>query len=245
MIPTELSDWTPWSPQDCRRVEMEGPDGRGFEILLRTPSESPPVEGWPCLLALDGERFFGALAGAASALSQRPEKTGVQPMVVAAVAHRAKGGEGQRSRDFTSGPCPEPGWAGPFGGAPAFREFLLDHVLPCVKAAAPIDGSRLALMGHSLAGLFVLETLEAAPQAFARWISLSPSLWWRTPEPTIAHASLMVGWGEAETARDMHGRITRWTKAARVSAVHVAPGADHGSAPFALIPDALRHAGGR
>lgn len=244
MTRVELSAWTPWSPQDCRVLTLKGPDGRVFDLLLSVPEGEPPAPGWPCLVALDGDRLFGALSGAARALSHRPQKTGVAPMVVAAVAHRAEDGEGQRSRDFTTRPCPETSWAGPYGGGEAFRMFLLDQVLPQVRAVAPVDNSGLALLGHSLAGLFVLETLAAEPKAFARWISLSPSLWWHTPDPAIASADLLVGWGEAEAARDMSGRIGRWVEAGQAVS-RIAPGADHGSAPFALIPDALRHACGR
>lgn len=237
-----VSAWTPWTPQGCQVLALKGPDGCVFDLLVSVPEGDAPAQGWPCLVALDGDRFFGALSGAARALAHRPQKTGVTPMVVAAVAHRDDG-EGQRSRDFTSRPCPETSWSGPYGGGEAFRMFLLDQVLPRVKAAAPIDASRLALLGHSLAGLFVLETLEAEPKAFARWISLSPSLWWHAPEPAIAHADLLVGWGEAEAARDMASRIGRWTQGGQ-AVTRVAPGADHGSAPFALIPDVLRHACG-
>lgn len=241
MTEAASSAWIPWSPQDCRVLAIKGPDGRVFDLLLSVPQGDAPAQGWPCLVALDGDRFFGALSGAAKALAHRPRKTGVAPMVIAAVAHRAEGGDEQRSRDFTSRPCPETSWSGPYGGGEAFRMFLLDQVLPRVKAAAPVDASRLALLGHSLAGLFVLETLAAEPQAFARWISLSPSLWWHTPEPAIASLDLLVGWGEAEAARDMASRIGRWT-AGGPAVTRIAPGADHGSAPFALIPDALRHA---
>lgn len=240
----DASAWAPWRPQDCRVKAIKGPEGRDFDLLLRVPQGPAPADGWPCLLVLDGDRLFGAVAGAAAALSHRTEKTGVAPMVVAAVAHRAEGGEGQRSRDFTSRPCPETSWSGPYGGAEVFRAFLLAHVAPLVKAAAPVDASRLSLLGHSLAGLFVLETLAAEPRAFARWISLSPSLWWHRPDPAIAHAGLMVGWGEAEAARDMAGRIGGWAAGGQ-AVTRIAPGADHGSAPFALIPDALRHASGR
>ena len=48
----------------------------------------------------------------------------------------------------------------------------------------------------------------------------------------------------AETRRNMRGRIEDWATSTpgRQARFHLAPGADHGSAPFALLPDALRHA---
>ena len=114
-----------------------------------------------------------------------------------------------------------------------------------LSGAAPLNFGRATLFGHSLGGLFVLETLRADPALFARWIAVSPSLWWSTPSPMIATPDLLIGCGEAETGRDMRDRIAGWVAAKPDGAVFKqAPNADHGSAPFALIPDILRHASG-
>jgi len=63
------------------------------------------------------------------------------------------------------------------GGAPALRSHLLDEVLPWVDAAYRTDGRRV-LMGESLAGLFVVDTLLHTPAAFSHYVAVSPSLWW-------------------------------------------------------------------
>ena len=63
------------------------------------------------------------------------------------------------------------------GGAGAYRRFLLDELKPWVASHFRIDG-RTALMGESLAGLFVAETLLKAPSSFDDYIIVSPSLWW-------------------------------------------------------------------
>lgn len=62
------------------------------------------------------------------------------------------------------------------GGAADFRRFIAEEVRPFVEAryAAP----RSALMGESLAGLFVTDTLLEAPEMFDDYIAVSPSLWW-------------------------------------------------------------------
>lgn len=245
MIPSGLDDWAPWSPRGHRIRTFEGAGG-ALDLMLYEPEGAAPEGGWPCLVVLDGDRFFGAAAGAVAALSRRPEKTGVAPMAVAAIARRAGGGamEDARARDFTRHPSAGPGAAPPGGHAAAFLQRLVEEVLPGLVAASPIDPRRLTLFGHSLAGLFVLETLEAAPDLFARWVSISPSLWWRTPDPAIGGPGLMIGCGEAETRRNMRAEIEHWatTKSGQRACFRLAPGADHGSAPFALLPDALRHA---
>ncbi len=63
------------------------------------------------------------------------------------------------------------------GGAPAFRRYLVEDLKPWIAAHFRTDGHG-ALIGESLAGLFVLETFLQAPQDFDDYISVSPSLWW-------------------------------------------------------------------
>jgi predicted alpha/beta superfamily hydrolase len=63
------------------------------------------------------------------------------------------------------------------GGSAAFRRFLLTQVKPFVEARYRTSADT-ALMGESLAGLFTIETLLAAPDSFRRYIAISPSLWW-------------------------------------------------------------------
>ena len=228
-----LSAWTPWTAPGWRVRPLSGPDGRTLDLMLAVPGGAPPPGGWPLLLALDGGRFFPALAGAAAALSHRTDKTGVVPMAVAGLGHRPDDGplQDQRARDFTR--------------RPGLHGLIADRALPILARAASIDQARATLFGHSLGGLFVLETLRADPALFARWVAVSPSLWWTTPPADIASPSLMVGCGGAETARDMCARIAAWVAEKPGGAVFTqAPGADHGSAPFALIPDILRHASG-
>lgn len=63
------------------------------------------------------------------------------------------------------------------GGSEAYRRFLVDELLPWIRATFPNQG-RTALMGESLAGLFVLDTMLHEPTAFDDYVSVSPSLWW-------------------------------------------------------------------
>nr|WP_316629412.1 alpha/beta hydrolase-fold protein [uncultured Brevundimonas sp.] len=241
------SDWTPWTAPEWRTRSLAGPDGRMMDLMLALPQGEAPSGGWPVLLALDGDRFFAPLAGAAAALSRRTAKTGVIPMVVAALAHRSDAGglEDQRARDFTRRPSADPAWTRPSGGGDALHRWIADRVQPMLAEVAPVSTAQTTLFGHSLGGLFVLETLQADPSLFARWIAVSPSLWWSTPSPDIATPAVLVGCGEAETARDMRDRIAAWAAAKPDGAIfRQAPAADHGAAPFALIPDILRHASG-
>ncbi|MEL6615962.1 MAG: alpha/beta hydrolase-fold protein [Bacteroidota bacterium] len=63
------------------------------------------------------------------------------------------------------------------GGSAAFRAFLRDELMPAIEAAYPTSG-KTAIVGESLAGLFVVETLLLEPGLFDTYIAIDPSLWW-------------------------------------------------------------------
>jgi predicted alpha/beta superfamily hydrolase len=63
------------------------------------------------------------------------------------------------------------------GGSAAFRAFVRDELIPQIAARHRV-GEERAVVGESLAGLFVLETCTQEPELFDTCIALSPSLWW-------------------------------------------------------------------
>ena len=63
------------------------------------------------------------------------------------------------------------------GQSERFRRLIADEVLPFVESRFRTNGET-ALMGESLAGLFVVETFLKEPQMFDAWVAVSPSLWW-------------------------------------------------------------------
>ena len=67
------------------------------------------------------------------------------------------------------------------GGSAAFRAFLRDELMPEVRARWRVSGER-AIVGESLAGLFIVETFLLEPGLFQRYIALSPSVWWNGGE---------------------------------------------------------------
>ncbi len=63
------------------------------------------------------------------------------------------------------------------GEADAFRAFITDEVAPYIARTYPVSGKR-AVIGESLAGLFIVDTFLKAPDTFDDYIAISPSLWW-------------------------------------------------------------------
>lgn len=85
----------------------------------------------------------------------------------------------ERRRDMT-GPTNNPAdlkIAPRVGGSAAFRRFLKDELMPAVTARYRTT-TETAIVGESLAGLFVMETFFLEPDLFDTYIAFDPSLWW-------------------------------------------------------------------
>lgn len=63
------------------------------------------------------------------------------------------------------------------GESERFYRFIAEEALPFVEGRFR-TGGETALMGESLAGLFVVETFLKAPEMFDHYVAVSPSLWW-------------------------------------------------------------------
>jgi uncharacterized protein len=63
------------------------------------------------------------------------------------------------------------------GESARFRAFIEQEVIPFIEESYTV-GPRKALVGESLAGLFVAETFLTAPDLFDDYVAVSPSLWW-------------------------------------------------------------------
>ena len=68
------------------------------------------------------------------------------------------------------------------GGAEVFYQQLQNKIKPWVDAQLGFTANNQALWGHSYGGLFVLYTLIHHPEAFERYYSVDPSLWWQDGE---------------------------------------------------------------
>ncbi len=85
----------------------------------------------------------------------------------------------QRRRDMT-GPTQnekDKKIAPQVGGSAAFRNFIRDELMPEIKQRYRTT-NETAIVGESLAGLFVVETFVLEPQLFDTYLAFDPSLWW-------------------------------------------------------------------
>lgn len=112
----------------------------------------------------------------------------IRPVIVVGVQNT------ERRRDLP-GPTaiPDEQKAAPnAGGNERFRKFLRDELKPMI-AARYRTTAESAIIGESLAGLFVIETLLVEPQLFDGYIAADPSLWWND-ESLIRTAGPQLAW---------------------------------------------------
>jgi predicted alpha/beta superfamily hydrolase len=97
----------------------------------------------------------------------------IRPVIVVGVPNT------ERRRDLT-GPtriATDSAIAPHVGGSAAFRRFLRDELIPAIDARYRTTRER-AIVGESLAGLFVVETFLHEPTSFDHYVAFDPSLWW-------------------------------------------------------------------
>ena len=78
------------------------------------------------------------------------------------------------------------------GGSAAFRRFIADKLMPEVRRRYRTS-DEAAILGESLAGLFIVETFFLEPELFDTYIALSPSLWWNNEELVRKAAERLKG----------------------------------------------------
>lgn len=160
-----------------------------YSIEVFVPKVEAPDEGFPVLFVLDGQRysqmFYNVLEN-----QIRNKKTKVKPMIIVSVGHHDEGLINRRFYDFTApaekytfpirrGKKMKPV---PAGGALNFKRFLKDELMPSIHSNYNIDRSNFYLFGHSLGGLFSLWTYLTEPTLFAKFVAVSPSIWWNNHE---------------------------------------------------------------
>lgn len=154
--------------------------GAPYRVFLAVPPGPAPPQGFPVLTLLDANASFATLVEAHRRGVERPAGTGIGPTVLVGLGHAGDGLYDRERRvfDTTAGPCREPGETRATGGRDGFLAFLRETLRPAVAARAPVDARRQTLVGHSLAGGFVLDVFGRDSAAFTNYVAVSPSIWW-------------------------------------------------------------------
>lgn len=162
---------------ETRRINVYAPAGYAESDTLRLPVLYMPDGGI-------GEDFLH-VAGLVQILSLNGT---MRPHLLVGIENT------ERRRDLT-GPttvAADREIAPRVGGSAAFRAFLRDELKPAIAARYRTTGEA-AIVGESLAGLFVVETLLLEPDLFDTYIAIDPSLWWNEGHLADEAPSLLAG----------------------------------------------------
>jgi predicted alpha/beta superfamily hydrolase len=136
------------------------------------------------LYLLDGGDYFEPFAGIVQYMAMYDM---VPEMIVVGVS------QGDRMRELTFSPSNEENgdWA-TSGGAEPFQRFLQEELIPGIDESYRTHPFRI-LVGHSLGGLFAVESLSRTPGLFQATLAFSPSLYWNQFEWLKSTTSLFDG----------------------------------------------------
>ncbi len=159
---------------------------RSYRIFIYKPDTATPAEGFPVIYVLDANSVFATFVDAMRVQMKKPEKTGVSPAIIVGIGyHTDQPFSPNRVYDFTRPISSENLPAHPIGlewpshgGAEHFITFIKEEVKPAIERNLPVNKNKQTLFGHSLGGLFVLQTLFSEPETFHTYIAGSPSIHW-------------------------------------------------------------------
>lgn len=146
--------------------------GETRRINVHTPKGYAGSARFPVLYMPDGgvEEDFPHVVNTLDSLVALKQ---ARPFIVVGIENT------QRRRDMT-GPTrikSDSAIAPRVGGSAAFRGFIRDELMPEIDRRYRTTGER-AIIGESLVGLFIVETMFTDPAMFDHYIAFSPSLWW-------------------------------------------------------------------
>ncbi|BDH63176.1 ferri-bacillibactin esterase BesA [Lysinibacillus sp. PLM2] len=173
-------------PRSEQYILFSKNEHRKYKIFVSWPAEAPSDSGYPVIYTLDANSVFSSFTESVRLQSRRPDLTGIAPAVVVGIGYDTEAPfDPSRHYDYTLPaqndelpPYPGEGTWPKQGGAEQFLSFIENELKPQISNRFHIDQNRQILFGHSLGGLFVLNTLFSKPEAFQVYIAGSPSISW-------------------------------------------------------------------
>ena len=147
-------------------------DRRAINVVLPDGYDSNTARTYPVVYLIDGgvDQDLLHIAGTARLGAMWGRN---QDVILVGIETR------QRRRELV-GPTSDPELLKKYpeaGQSDLFRTFIRDQVKPMIAARYRTNGKD-AVIGESLAGLFIVETYMVEPGLFGGYGAVSPSLWW-------------------------------------------------------------------
>lgn len=141
---------------------------RAFSVYLPPSYNTAENQDFPVLYILDGDynfRYVSGLLELEGGISER-----IPEMILVAIS-----GEGTETYRYNCKPNIQ--GIEDSGNAEEVAKFMTKELIPYVNANYKTNDFKI-LSGHSVGGLFVINTALNHPKLFDRYIAISPALWW-------------------------------------------------------------------
>jgi len=126
-------------------------------------------KNYPVLYLLDGDWHFVSVVGLLQHLSYTNGNTICPEMIVVGIPST------DRYRDMT--PSCDSMYSEKSGGNEKFISFIENELIPHIDSLYPVEPYRM-IVGHSLGGLTVINTLINHTELFNSFVAIDPSMWW-------------------------------------------------------------------
>jgi predicted alpha/beta superfamily hydrolase len=181
-----MRDWQRVPPENNREVfQVDVPAiGDRLEITVVPPLFRDPTSPrrLPAIYVLDPFPTIDIFAGIKLHFDIFSGGV-IPPAYVIGIGYANRDIQARRFRDFTPTKAALPpelpiDLTFGTGGASRYLDCIRNIVIPGLESAYPLDPAERMLIGYSLGGLFVSHVLFEHPETFARYLVISPSLWW-------------------------------------------------------------------
>lgn len=144
-------------------------------LWIHVPGEQRAGDSlkYPVIYLMDGDSHFKSVVGLIDRMSNG---SSISPKAIVVAIPNTN-----RPRDLTPthvvSKREDDQRAQASGGGERFTQFLAEELIPYIEKNYPASDDRM-LIGHSLGGLMVINTLVKHPQLFNKYLAIDPSLWW-------------------------------------------------------------------
>ncbi|MBK7183909.1 MAG: alpha/beta hydrolase [Bacteroidetes bacterium] len=159
-------------------------ENREIWVYVPESAKNNPKQKYPVIYLLDGDNYFHSFTGEVSHLSEVNGNAIIPDMIVIGIVNTNRGRDLTTSYDSLSNYKPN-------GGAELFTSFIEKELIPYVESHYSTAPYRM-LVGHSLGGLFVTNTLLKHTSLFNSYLALDPSFDWDKKKLLLESKSIMA-----------------------------------------------------
>jgi predicted alpha/beta superfamily hydrolase len=154
-------------------------EDRGLSIYLPAPISEmrSSKKTYPVIYLLDGDAHIKSLASMVQAISPAYGNTVLPEVIIIGINNTNRWRDLSPSHVTKSPFGHTPEMLAATGGGEKFMDFIEKELIPQVDSIYPTAPFRI-LIGHSLGGLTVINTLVHRPNLFNAYLAIDPSLWW-------------------------------------------------------------------